>query len=168
MTLKLRFLAMIGIFPLLAACGILPEKEIVTKTVIPFETDKVWAVLIDNQKYAEWNPFIVKSSGDPIVGKQITNTIRPEPGSDSEFSPVILVTDRNKEFRWKGSSGIPGLFDGEHYFLLEAQGGNTKLTHGEKFTGFGLWFIDVSKFETNFKDMNNALRLRIEELESSS
>jgi hypothetical protein len=35
------------------------------------------------------------------------------------FKPTILTLESNKEFRWKGKLGITGIFDGEHYFILE-------------------------------------------------
>lgn len=37
------------------------------------------------------------------------------------------------EIRWRG--GIPGVFQGEHYFHLHTTEGVAVLDHGEKFTG---------------------------------
>jgi hypothetical protein len=53
-----------------------------------------------------------------------------------EFSPSVLVTTNDREFRWKGRLLFPGLFDGEHYFLLEdSPSGGTHFRHGERFSG---------------------------------
>jgi len=44
-----------------------------------------------------------------------------------------MVRATEDELRWRG--GIPGLFEGEHYFRVAATEGGTALDHGERFTG---------------------------------
>jgi hypothetical protein len=48
----------------------------------------------------------------------------------------VLGLQPNRELRWKGKLFLPGLFDGEHYFKLEARpGGGTTFHQGETFGG---------------------------------
>ena len=35
------------------------------------------------------------------------------------FKPRVLKAEPNRELRWLGHLGIPGLFDGEHIFTIE-------------------------------------------------
>jgi len=52
------------------------------------------------------------------------------------FKPTILSVLRERQLRWLGHLFVAGIFDGEHYFLLEPHGAcRTRLTHGEKFSG---------------------------------
>lgn len=73
--------------------------------------------------------------------------------------------DPQKELRWRGSLPIPGLFVGEHYFVLEptAEGG-TRLVHGENFTGLLVPLVGgmLADTEEGFKLMNTALKERCE------
>jgi hypothetical protein len=50
--------------------------------------------------------------------------------------PTVLRVSPDCELRWLSTLLIPGLFNGEHYFLLEPTVTDaTRLTHGEKFSG---------------------------------
>lgn len=165
-----KFLALsvlVAVF-FLSAYALSPKKQIKTEVLLPAEPESVWAVLVDTERYADWNPFIIKSEGEIREGAKIKNTIRSVPGDEMEFEPKILVARPNQELRWKGQVFIPGIFDGEHYFLLEADNGQTRMIHGEDFSGVALWFIDVSTFEANFAEMNEALKARLEELANSN
>jgi hypothetical protein len=52
------------------------------------------------------------------------------------FRPTVLAVEPKREFRWKGKLVIPGLFDGEHIFMLEPKS-DTHLVfrQGEVFSG---------------------------------
>jgi hypothetical protein len=59
-----------------------------------------------------------------------------------------------------------GIFDGEHYFLLEPIGeSRTRLTQGEKFSGLlvGVLSGTLSATEAGFKAMNTALKQQAEQ-----
>ncbi|MFN7003616.1 MAG: SRPBCC domain-containing protein, partial [Roseinatronobacter sp.] len=63
--------------------------------------------------------------------------------------------------------GLPRLFDGEHYFLLFAEDGGTRLVHGERFHGLLLWFVDVQQFRPGFEAANEGLKARAEQQASA-
>lgn len=70
------------------------------------------------------------------MGEKLTVAIKPPDGNGMTFKPTILNFETNKEFRWKGKLGISGIFDGEHFFILEKLNDNqTKFIHGENFSG---------------------------------
>jgi hypothetical protein len=52
------------------------------------------------------------------------------------FCPTVIVASPNQELRWLGHFLLPGVFDGEHYFQLEAiSPGRVRFIQGEKFSG---------------------------------
>lgn len=164
MTSNLKFIATALTGLNTAACAIVPKNEIVTEVILPAKPEQVWDVLTDGEKYADWNPFIVNIEGRFETGQRLTNTMQAEPGKQMVFKPKILEARINEELRWNGRVIMPGIFDGEHYFLLEPHDHQTRFTHGEKFSGFALWFINTGQFLENFKAMNAALSNRVREL----
>lgn len=81
--------------------------------------------------------MLISMSGDLKVGTQLRNVLLLEGGSPIEFTPRVLVATENVELRWLGDIGVSGIFDGEHYFLMEeTDRGTTLFRHGENFTGF--------------------------------
>lgn len=138
-----------------------PEAEIVTSVMLPSPTDAAYAALIDGDAYPDWNPFIISLEGQARVGETLEITVDPASGDPMSFTPEVLVAEPGRELRWLGSASIPGVFDGEHYFVLEAVEGGARLTHGERFSGVALWFLDVETFRADFEAMNAALARRL-------
>ncbi len=140
-------------------------KEIQTTITINAPSERVWEVLTDFENHPTWNPFIKAISGDKQAGGKLIVFLQPPGGSGMTFKPSILVFDEKKEFRWKGKLFVPGIFDGEHYFLLQDKGDNTtKFTHGEKFTGILTGFVGsvLDKTKEGFDLMNKALKAECE------
>ncbi len=137
-----------------------------TSIEIAASPKEVWKVLMDHQNYGNWNPFILKLEGEPKVGSQIKALIQPDGKKPMEFTPTVLNADENKEFRWLGHLFVKGLFDGEHYFILQStDSGTTKFIHGEKFTGIlvkPLIKMIGESTVTGFKKMNEALKKQVE------
>jgi hypothetical protein len=82
------------------------------------------------------------------------------------FTPTVLAVKPERELRWLGKLLLPGLFDGEHYFLLEPIGEErTRFTHGENFSGLlvSIFGGALSATEEGFKAMNLALKRQAEE-----
>ena len=161
MTRLLNFFTLIVTALSATACAILPKNEVVTETHIPAKPEQVWSILTDGERYSEWNPFIINMQGSIEKGSQLKNTMKPFTGEQRIFKPTILEAKPNEELRWIGRVGLPGVFDGEHYFLLETEAGGTRFIHGEKFSGFALWFMDTDRFSENFEAMNVALSERV-------
>jgi hypothetical protein len=150
----------------LITINLLVMRSIKTEIVINSSIEEVWNVLMDHQSYPIWNPFIKKISGSIHPGEYLQVTIQSEGNKSMKFNPVVLVNNINQEFRWVGKLGIKGVFDGEHYFILEQIGPNqTKFIHGEIFTGIlsGLLIKMIGKdTEVGFVSMNEALKVRLE------
>ena len=120
---------------------------------------------MDLADYPRWNPFIREITGETRVGARLDVSIAQANGSAMRFRPVVLAADPHREFRWKGRLFLPGLFDGEHYFLLEDHDAGSLLTHGERFSGLlphlmGRRLLD--NVRSGFEAMNAALKREVE------
>jgi hypothetical protein len=161
----IKLLINIGLISAVAGCATLRPAPIVTKVVIDQPPEQVWNALADFEAYPKWNPFIQQISGDQTKGAQL-DVLLGLGEKPMTFKPTVLAFEPNKEFRWLGHLGFSGVFDGEHYFLLETnENGSTTLVQGEDFKGVFSWlllqFIREST-EQGFNDMNEALKKRVE------
>jgi hypothetical protein len=140
-------------------------KELKTEILLNASPEKVWEVLSTFSEYENWNPFIRRISGSMEKGARLEVRIAPPGSKGMTFKPIVLEVEKAKAFRWKGTLGIPGIFDGEHYFILEdMRNGQTRLLHGERFSGLLVPFINLSATEAGFKVMNESLSKRLASL----
>ena len=120
---------------------------------------------MDFKNYPNWNPFI-HITGKAQVWQSLTNTIFLAGQKPQVFKPKVLEVTSQKIFRWEGHLFVKGLFDGEHYFQLEALNPQqTKLVHGENFRGIlsSLVLKMVGEAtEDGFHKMNKALKAQCE------
>lgn len=125
---------------------------------------RVWEILTDFAAYPQWNPFIVRVAGLPVVGGRLVVTIQPPGRKAMMFRPVVLAATPEVELRWRGRLLMPGLFDGEHLFRLSPADGGCRLDHSEVFTGLlaGLLGGTLPATRRGFVAMNEALKARAE------
>lgn len=144
------------------------ERTIETEIVINASPEAVWTILMDHPSYGEWNPFIKQIEGYTNEGNYLTITLQSGENDPMEFQPQVLVNNPNQEFRWIGKLGLTGVFDGEHYFILEEdEAGNTRFVHGENFSGFfsGIILYMIGEdTKGGFISMNEALKQRAENI----
>ena len=136
-----------------------------TQIHINAEPAIIWKKLMDFENYPSWNSFICTIEGPQEVGGKLKVHLKPPGSNGMTFRPRILVLEQGKEFRWKGKLGVSGLFDGEHFFILEAVGnGQTNFRHGEVFKGLlvGLLGGLLEKTKMGFELMNSALKAECE------
>jgi hypothetical protein len=141
------------------------ERRIETSIEIAAPAKRVWSILTDFPAMATWNPFIRSISGALTPGSTLAVHIAPPGKSGMRFKPTVLAVKPERELRWRGRLLLPGIFDGEHYFLLEQIGPDrTRLTHGESFSGIlvGMFAGTLSATQDGFKAMNAALKQRAE------
>ena len=141
------------------------ERNLHVETKINSPPEKIWQVLMDFERYPEWNPFIKSISGKQAVGEQLHVTVQSPGNSPATFEPVISVLSQNQKLKWKDKLLFKGLFDGEHYFILEKNDdGSTTFIHGENFSGFLVRFFGgrLDRTEEGFELMNKALKAKCE------
>jgi hypothetical protein len=132
---------------------------------------EVWAVVSDTTSFPTWNPFIRKLEGELRTGARLSVTIEPPGRRSTNFRPTVLAAEPARELRWRGRVLIPGIFDGEHRFLLEPiASGGTRFTQSERFSGIlvRLFSGNLDSTELGFKQMNEAVKARAESAVHSS
>jgi hypothetical protein len=139
---------------------------IATTVEIAAPPSRVWEVIVDLPAYRDWNPFIVEASGTVAVGDTLSLRMALPDSSPMTIQPRVLVADPGRELRWKGRLLIPGLFDGEHVFVLTAlASGGTRLDHFERFAGLLLPIARSMIYDDtvqSFHALNAALAKRAE------
>ena len=82
------------------------------------------------------------------------------------FTPKVLRAEPNRELRWLGQLLLPGIFNGEHYFIIEPLADNRcRFRHGENFSGLLVPLFSKKLDRTvtpGFAEMNLALKARAE------
>ena len=146
-----------------------PVNRIRTETHLPFPPGRVWAVLADFDSYAEWNPLNIRASGKAALWARIAMTfVNPaKPGATVKQTVTITRCEPGRALAWRGY--VPLLFDGVHFFELEAEAGGTRLRHGEDQSGLIPWtyrHIVESKFVPAYEAFNRALEVRLRQLAS--
>lgn len=140
--------------------------RVFTKTEIGAPAEVVWTILTDFDKYPEWNPFIVKIKGSLEKGSRLTVLMSYQNGKKQKFARRLKKIVRNSELGWQGYVFMPGLFDGEHVFVVEKLSKvKTLFMHSETFTGLLCLFILPlirKKTQKSFENMNKALKIRAE------
>lgn len=145
-------------------------KELKTSIEINASPADVWRILLDFEKYPQWNPFIKSISGSPKSGAKIVVKIHPPGQKTMTFKPTLLKVENNRDLRWIGHLIFPGIFDGEHAFILEsADDSKTIFRQEEKFSGILVpifWKSLNQHTRAGFIEMNQALKIRVEEVDS--
>lgn len=149
-------------------------KKLQTSLLIHAPADNVWRVLTNLQEYSSWNTFIPSITGALYVGGELTIILHAPGGKPTTIKPKLLkvqpaTATQKGELRWRGTLPIPGLFTGEHYFILEPQAeSKTLLIHGELFSGLLVNLVWKTWLQTTirqgFETMNMALKARVEAL----
>ena len=141
-------------------------RRIETGIDIDASPSRVWRLLTDFAGMPAWNPFIKSISGNLTQGSRLSVYIAPPGKSGMRFHPTVLSVRPERELRWLGHLLFSGIFDGEHYFLLEPIGeSRTRLRQGETFSGLlvGLLSGTLSATEAGFEAMNTALKQQAEQ-----
>jgi len=145
-------------------------KELHSEIEISAPAEHVWGILTDFASYPQWNPFIRSISGEPKTGERLEARLEPplEPpgGQGVTLRPTVLNAEPNRELRWLGHVLVPGLFDGEHFLIIQPLEDNrVRFVQREEFRGVLVPLIARSlenNTQQGFEEMNRALKERAE------
>jgi len=142
-------------------------KELRTEIEIHAPAERVWQLLTDIEMFPEWNPFLRRARGRIAVGERLKIFMQPSGSGGMTMKPKVIKVEPPRELRWLGHLFVPGLFDGEHAFIIEALGpGRARFIQREIFTGI-LVPLFTHMLDTNtkrgFLEMNDALKFRAEQ-----
>ena len=140
--------------------------DIEVRTEIDAPAERVWEVLADFGRYGEWNPFVRSIRGELVPGRAIAVQLALGSSRPMTIKPTLLRFDAPRELRWRGRVLVPGIFDGEHSFVVEPRGPRScVLIHAEHFSGVLIPLfrrLAGKQTEQAFTAMNLALKARAE------
>lgn len=142
-------------------------KEIRTEIIINTSKEEVWRILTNFSEYPEWNPFIRSLEGQAVKDTRLMATLQLKDRKPMIFKPVVTVSDEKKKFEWLGTTPL-NVVNGRHYFIVEEINEHqVKFVHGEQFTGIlarPFYKKLAGPTKEGFVEMNEALKMRVEEL----
>ena len=139
-------------------------KEIKTEILINASPEKVWSILMDFDKYPNWNPFIKSLEGEAKIKNKIKAVIQAPDSKPMTFKPRVISLVPNKEFSWLGHLIFPSIFDGKHKFEIINHGNGTcTFIQSEKFKGI-LVPLFKKHLNTNTKNGFELMNLKLKEL----
>lgn len=125
---------------------------------------QVWQVLLDFERYPDWNPFIVKLEGPAELGATLDEWVVISKEKRVRFKTTILDLLPTETLTWRGIYGVSWLLKGIHQFVLEPlqNGERTRLTQKETFSGVLLPFMNMPESRRGYRAMNEALKQWVE------
>ncbi|WP_156306228.1 SRPBCC domain-containing protein [Sphingobacterium endophyticum] len=142
------------------------KEQIESQITINAPAEAVWKVLSNFNSYPSWSPTISEFFGTPIVGQRTKVLLKQPGGTSMKMNPVFLKIDVNEELRWKDRLLMNGIFDGEHYFILQRISDNqTRLIQGELFSGILVPLFKKmihGNTKNGFDLFNEAIKERVE------
>ena len=137
----------------------------------------VWAVMLDTERYGEWNPFVERvecrtppEAGDPIVlhVRWATGKTSRSPERISAIEPPVThgaVTTARLSYVYEGLPAKLRLVRGtRHQRLRQEEGGPTTYDTVEEFSGPLVRFAGPGRVAEGFRRHAAALKQRAEAL----
>ena len=104
--------------------------------IIAAPAQQVWEAVIDFKNYKNWNSQLLYLGGTVAKNEVIHLKLSVEGATPYEFKPTISHWQDGKTFAWIAVTGMPRLFDGEHFFeLIPNENGTTTLINREEYRG---------------------------------
>lgn len=138
-------------------------RELYTEVTITAPAERIFQILTDVERYAEWNPFIVSAQGKVAPGEKLNIRIRPPGAREQPYVVEVLRVVPGREFVWLGHMKMPGILDGTHIFELLPKGENrVRLVHREEFRGLLVplvwWVFLNTRMREGFEALNQSLK----------
>ncbi len=127
-------------------------------------SERVWELISDLAGYARWNPFIVRASGELVVGGRLHITIAAPGHRPVSFRPRVVEFERGHSVTWLGRTLLPGLFDGHHTLSVVATEGGARFRTSEDVSGILVPLLGgiMRDSQRGFEAMAAAVKARAE------
>ena len=136
-----------------------------SETIINAPIENVWNILIDVEKYNQWNPLLYRANGKIKEGEIVIVSAKTAT-KDMRLKCKVTKVEPLRELTWTFSIIHTFLFQGVHTFRLEPGEGGVKFIDCEKFTGL-LLPTQAKDLKTNglaaMIEMGIALKTRAEQ-----
>jgi hypothetical protein len=110
--------------------------EVRAETEVDAPAAVVWAVLTDLGAYSAWSTMLHYRGGALAEGGAVQLRLALPNGPSYNFAPRVIALEPERRFTWRATTGVRGIFDGEHSFeLAPLAGGRTRLCNREVYSG---------------------------------
>ena len=142
----------------------------VFRTTFPVaaNAETVWGILVDFERWSEWNPSVPAISGDARLDSTLSMTLAMPRRPSAKVKATITQLEPERRFGWHGNIGGDRFFSGTREFEIEPQpDGTVHVTHAETVTG--LFFpvfraVMGSAIQEHHDNLNTALKDRAENM----
>lgn len=132
---------------------------------IPASIDRVWQVLTALDRYAEWNPFIVRVDGGatPVLGGRLVLHVKWEQGGGASSGELVTRVEPPRAsavLAWRFTGVLPtlGLVRAERLqTLTRLDDTRTRYESVETFHGLLAGFVPLAKVQRGFERQAEAL-----------
>lgn len=98
--------------------------------------ERVWKMIIDFEHYSQWNTQLSYLGGKVVLNEKLHLKLAVEGATPYEFKPIVSQWKERQVFGWIAITGLPRVFDGEHFFeLTDLKNGKTLLINREEYRG---------------------------------
>ena len=142
----------------------------VFRTTFPVaaSAETVWGILVDFERWSEWNPSVPAISGDASLDSTLSMTLAMPRRPSAKVKATITQLEPERRFGRHGNIGGDRFFSGTREFEIEPQpDGTVHVTHAETVTG--LFFpvfraVMGSAIQEHHDNLNTALKDRAENM----
>ncbi|MGL6315188.1 SRPBCC family protein [Vibrio sp. WXL103] len=139
--------------------AMLGSKSVHTEIIIPSAPENVWQVLVDIERYHEWNPAITLVEGSLAIGNSVTYRFQETDVKAANITSRVQAIEPMTYLNHKG--GYWGIITFDQHYRLVPHGAGTKFTVDEHYTGLWVNFWDHTHTQKQYEKMARALKLRV-------
>lgn len=154
--------AIVMLIAVLALLYITGHKSVHAEIEIPASPKQVWNVLVDIERYEEWNTVLVPLEGELREGANVRYEFRQN--ADNTYTIPSKVEKVVEQTLLNQRGGMQGILSFDHRYTLEPANGGTKVIIHEEYRGIGVPFWDPAPVEAAYHRLNQALKDRVIEV----
>jgi hypothetical protein len=146
----------------------LSQFEIRHEIHIQAPASEVWQAITAFHDFHHWNSQLEYLGGEVALKGKLQLRLSAQGAAPYTFKAVVSVMETEKSFAWLAITGLPRIFDGEHFFELQAKSdGTTFLVNREEYRGLLSPFIKrlpmMQSAPEGFRLMNEELKRYVEQ-----
>jgi hypothetical protein len=128
--------------------------------------EAVWDVLIDFDRWHEWNPSVPSIQGDTELGSTVKLTLAMPGRPSAKVKATLTEVEPGRRLCWHGNVGADWVFSGTRQFVLDPQADGTVLVayvedvRGVLFPVFSA--VMGPAIQQHHDNLNDALTRRVE------
>ncbi|GLS26828.1 SRPBCC domain-containing protein [Marinibactrum halimedae] len=143
---------------ILVVLYVLGRKSVHSEVFIPVSPDKVWSVIVDTQKYPEWNPVMEVLDGELKEGQTVRYRFHQDEDNSYEIPSKVKKIEPSSLLNQTG--GMVGMLTFNHRYVLTPESNGTRVVIHEDYRGVGAAFWNPAPVGAAYERLNQAIKVR--------